>query len=227
MCGVALIGHYLAIQKPNEYKRIILELHKKGEVLIEDTKYEIKLDNDEHLLDIKPNDIKYPKDSYGKEIMGFADYVFLFTIKDQLNKVFDYDPDGPNSGGTVEGLTGLTLPNEVETMMRRILGYTEVKEKTNIATSKWSSTINSFNELSDLLANNYSVALFINANNFINNKKGLFSIPNHWVGLKNISIDEVKEKVIVTVFTWGRIDVVWTVDFDVFKDGFFGYVTGK
>ncbi|MGV0919328.1 hypothetical protein ACTS94_02900 [Empedobacter falsenii] len=227
MCGVALIGHFLAIQNPEEYKRIILDLHRKGEVTIEDTGYEIKIDNDKHLLDVKPLDIKYPKNSDGNQIMSFADYVFLFTIKDQLNNIFDYDPNGPDAGGTVEGLTGLTLPNEIDTMMRRILNYIDIKEETNIATSKWSSAKNSYIELSDLLANNYSIALFINADNFTNNKKGFFSIPNHWVGLKNISIDEINETFSVTVFTWGKIDEVWKVDFDVFKDGFFGYVAGK
>lgn len=48
-------------------------------------------------------------------------FVFQFLLKDYSNDIFDYNPDNPNSGSMIEGGTGLTLPSEVEGMMKNIL----------------------------------------------------------------------------------------------------------
>nr|WP_315032606.1 hypothetical protein [uncultured Chryseobacterium sp.] len=226
MCAIALIGHFLAIQNPAEYEKIILDMHRKGEATVSATQYKIKLDSDDHLVEMKDTDAQYPKNSSGGKT-SYADYIFLFSIKDYLNGVFDYDPDGPSAGGFVEGGTGLTFPNEVEKMMKNILGYKDVKNETNLATSKWASAKNSANELSQLLTDGYSVGLLITAENFQHNTKGVFTIPNHWVGLKSITIDEAGGKIVLTLFTWGDISKVWTVLYDPFEDGYFGYVAGK
>jgi hypothetical protein len=226
MCAIALIGHFMAIQKPADYEKVILDMHRTGDTIIPATQYEIELDGDEHLIKVKDSDAKYPNNS-NRGKMSYADYIFLFTIKDSLNGVFDYDPDGANAGGFVEGGTGLTLPHEVASMMKKINGYTDVKNETNLATSKWASAKNSYTELSGLLTSGYSVGLLITVDNFQNNTKGIFSVPNHWVGLKGITLDEKNEKVILTLFTWGNISKVWTVSYDAFEDGYFGYVAGK
>ncbi|WP_345990827.1 hypothetical protein AAEU33_02370 [Chryseobacterium sp. Chry.R1] len=226
MCAIALIGHFLAIQKPSDYEKIILDMHRTGEAIVPSTQYKIKLDKDEHLIKVKDSDASYPNNSNGGK-MSYADFIFLFTIKDYLNSVFDYDPDGTSAGGFVEGGTGLTLPHEVASMMKNILSYTDVKNETNLVTSKWASAKNSANELSGLLTSGYSIGLLITAGNFQNNSKGTFTIPNHWVGLKGVTLDEKNEKVILTLFTWGDISKVWTVSFDPFEDGYFGYVAGK
>ena len=226
MCAIALIGHFMAIQNPTEYEKVILDLHRKGEAIITSTQYKIKLDSDDHLIEMKDSDVKYPKNSYGGK-MSYADYIYLFSIKDFLNGIFDYDPDGPGAGGFVEGGTGLTFPNEVEKMMKNILGYKDVKNETNLITSKWANAKDSANELSQLLADGYSIGLLITAENFQHNNKATFSIPNHWVGLKTITIDEQGGKIILTLFTWGDINKVWTVLYDPFEDGYFGFVAGK
>lgn len=221
ICGVAVIGYFLAIQKPKEYEKLVLDLHRKGEAIVSSTNYRIILDKDEHLTQLKETDIEYPKE------MSYADFIFLFSIKDYLNNIFDYDPDGPNAGGIIEGGTGLTLPNEVESMMKHILNYNSIKDETNLITSKWQNTYNSVEELRHLLENGYSIGLLIDVDNFINNKKSTISYPKHWVGLNDIFVDTINEKISVKVFTWGITDKLWTVSFDVFKDGYYGYVAGK
>lgn len=221
ICGVAVIGYFLAIQKPKEYEKLVLELHRKGEVTVSSTNYRIILDEDEHLTKVKETDVEYPKK------MSYADFIFLFSIKDYLNNIFDYDPDGPNAGGIIEGGTGLTLPNEVESMMKHILNYNSIKDETNLITSKWQNTYSSVEELKYLLENGYSISLLIDVDNFINKKKSAISYPKHWVGLNDIFVDTVNEKISVKVFTWGITDKLWTVSFDVFKDGYYGYVAGK
>ncbi|MCX8523668.1 hypothetical protein OF897_07000 [Chryseobacterium formosus] len=123
--------------------------------------------------------------------------------------------------------TDLTLPHEVEAMMKNILAYTDIKDETNLATSKWSSTKSSAEELLDLLKTGYSIGLLINVDNFKHNKKSIFSTPSHWVGLRGISLDESNEEISVNVFTWGNINKTWVMSFAVFKDGYFGYVAGK
>lgn len=228
MCAIALIGHFLAIQNPTEYEKVILNLHRKGETYITSNNYLIKLDSDEHLVKVKDSDTKYPKDSPGTNTnMSFADFVFQFSIKDFLNNVFDYDPDGPNSGVGVEGTTGFTPPNEVHGMMKNIMSYSDIKDKTNILSSKWSSAKKSSEELKEALTDGYSIALLISADNFSKNEKSFLTFPNHWVGLKDIFIDEANEKINVKVFTSGDVSRSWTLSVDSFEDGYFGYVAGK
>ena len=44
--------------------------------------------------------------------------------------------------------------------------------------------------------------------------------------LEKISINESKKTITLEVFTWAEIKS-WTVSFEVFKDGYYGYVAGK
>jgi hypothetical protein len=226
LCGLAITGFYFARDYPNDYKQFILDMHRKGESIIKTTKYKVTIDRDEHLLTYKQTDKEYPNDSNGKNKMNPADFIFLVTVKDFLNNVFDYDPDGPNSGGMMEGGTGLTLPNEVEMLFKKILNHKDAKNDTNLITSKWSGASSSAKKLKDLINNGYDIAILINSTNFTRNKDEIETFPTHWVGLLDITDNTIKEEISVYVYTWGGFKT-WTVSYDVFKDGYFGYVTGK
>jgi hypothetical protein len=226
LCGIALAGYYLARDQPKVYTDFVLDMHRTGIAIIKSNKYKVEIDKDEHLTEYKPIDSTYPKDSNQVDKMLTADFVFLATIKDFLNVVFDYDPDGQNAGGMVEGSTGFTLPNEVATIFKNISNYSDVINDTNLATSKWQSVSNSSKQLKEKLNQGYKIGIFINSTNFSQNTKPTFTIPNHWVGLIDITHNDKTEEVTLTVFTWGSV-VNWTVSYHIFKDGYFGFVAGK
>ena len=228
LCGIAVVGYYLARDQPKVYSKFVLEMHRRGDVTIDDNNYKVEIDKDEHLLKYKPSDKKYPNGSLGLGKMLTADFVFLVTIKDFLNNIFDYDPDDENSGGLVEGGTGLTLPSEVASIFKNIANYSDVINDTNLLTSKWQSASSSADELEKKLNDGYRIGLLIEVTNFLENKIDLvsWSKPSHWVGLLKIVNDKKSEQISITVFTWSSIRT-WTVSYDVFKNGYFGYVGGK
>lgn len=65
------------------------------------------------------------------------------------------------------------------------------------------------------------------ADNFSKYDKSFLTLLNHWVGLKDIFIDEANEKINVKVSTWGDVSRSWTLSVGSFEDGYFGYVAGK
>lgn len=228
LCGIAVVGYYLARDQPKVYSKFISDMHRRGIAIIESNNYIVEIDKDEHLIQYKQSDKRFPTDSFRTGKMLTADFIFLVVIKDFLNNVFDYDPDDENSGGVVEGSTGLTLPGEVASMMKNINNYTHVINDTNLITSKWQSAITSAEELQKKLIDGNKIAILINVDNFTENKIDLFSFskPTHWVGLLDILTNDKLNQVKLTVFTWSSIRV-WTVSYDAFKNGYFGYVGGK
>ncbi len=227
LCGVALAGFYLARDNFDIYEDYIKEIHRKGSYLFKATDYQIKIDSDEHLIKYKTSDSKYPEQSYSKAPMEEIDFIFLLTIKDNLNTVWDYDPDNGNVGGFIEGGTGLTLPNEIETIFEKINNFNDVIDETNLITSKWFNSSDSVSELKKLIKDNYKIAILIEGSSFQSNKKASFSVPTHWVGVLDI-IDNSKNKEIqVLVYTWGTKYKKWKMSYDVFKDSYYGYIAGK
>jgi len=226
MCGIAVVGFNFAQEQGETYKNFILDMHRMGKAINALTGYKISIDSDEHLLKYKPSDIEYPEESLSSKKMALADFIFLICIKDNLNTVYDYDPDGPNAGGFVEGGTGLTLPNEVASVMKDIANYHDVINDTNLITSRTRGASIWVRKLQDKLKEGYRIGLLIDSDNFSKNKKSIFTLPTHWVGLININSNDSAELVDIEVYTWGGIRK-WTLSYDVFKDGYFGYVAGK
>ena len=230
LCGIAVIGHFLAIQKFDLFKKIILELHRIGKTKIPDTGYEIVIDDDEHLTDLKPTDKNYPLNNTSGEKISFPDFIFLCSIRDYLNNIFDYDTESDlNSfwNRLVEGSTGITYPYEVKFLMEKVLNYSIIKDKSRILTSSFNDVEKSVNELQQNIRENYSIALLISVKNFEENVKPFPTFPDHWVGLKDIRKNTIKQEVSLTVFSWGDTDLSWIVSYDAFKDGYFGYIAGK
>lgn len=147
LCGIAVVGYYLARDQPKVYSNFVSDMHRSGIAIIKSNNYIVEIDKDEHLIQYKQNDKRFPSDSFSAKKMLTADFIFLVVIKDFLNNVFDYDPDDENAGGAVEGLTGLTLPGEIASVMKNIANYSDVINDTNLITSKWQSAPNSAEEL--------------------------------------------------------------------------------
>jgi len=216
LCGFAFIGYHFAKQYPADYESYINNIHRTGTATISRTSYTVTIDSEEHLVKLKTTDPKFP--------MTLADYMLLVTLRDHKNTLWDYDPDAPNSGTGIEGATGMTFPHTVEALMKDILGFKNIIDKTNLATSKWTSVQNSVKEMQTKLNEGYIIAWFINTNAIIYSKKDDFSIPNHWVGLESISLSG--DIVSYRIYTWGSLKN-GTVNIDNYKDGNYGYVAGK
>jgi hypothetical protein len=233
LCGVAIVGYYLARDNFDVYKSFVENMHSKGEATFNNTNYKVEIDSDEHLLNYKTTDKEYPtKSDYSYTTKSYPpieeiDFVFMLTIKDYLNDVWDYDPNNESSGGTVEGTTGLTLPFEIKQMFKNINGYSTIENDTNLVTSKWSKASKSASKLKGLLSNKENIALLISADNFTKNSKPRVTVPTHWVGLQAIKDDTKNKEITVTVYTWSKKRKQWTVSYDAFVDGYFGYVSGK
>jgi len=226
MCGIAVVGFNFAREQGEAYRNFVLDIHRMGKAKNQLTGYELLIDQDEHLLKYKLTDARYPSDSTSVKKMAVADFIFLICIKDNLNLIFDYDPDGANAGGLVEGGTGLTLPNEVASIMRNIANYQDVINDTNLITSRTRGASIWAKKLQDKLNQGYRIGLLIDSDNFSKNKKSTFTVPTHWVGLININSNDTTELVDVEVYTWGGTRK-WILSYDVFKDGYFGYIAGK
>ncbi len=226
LCGIAVVGYNFAKGQSAAYEKFVLDMHRRGDATIAATNYKVTIDSDEHLLKYKQTDKEYPEESATKKKMATADFVFLVTIRDYLNDVFDYDPDGPNAGGLVEGSTGITFPGTVASVMKNVANYQDVINDTNLLTSKWETASDMVTKLKEKLTEGYRLAIEINADNFTKNKKPFWTNPNHWVGLLDICHDDTAGTVWVQIYTWGSIRE-YTVNDDVFTDGFFGYVAGK
>ena len=227
LCGVALTGFYLARDNFDVYEGYIKEIHQKGSYLFNETNYQIKIDSDEHLIKYKTSDSKYPRQSYSSAPMEEIDFIYLLTIKDNLNLIWDYDPDNENVGRLTEGGTGLTLPNEIETIFKKINNFNGVIDETNLMTSKWSSSNDSASELKKLIQENYKIAMLIEGSAFQTNQKSSVSFPTHWVGVLDIIDDSQNKEIEVLVYTWGTKHKKWKVTYEVFKDSYYGYVAGK
>jgi hypothetical protein len=139
LCGIAVVGYYLARNQPKVYSNFVSDMHRRGIAIIESNNYIVEIDKDQHLIQYKQSDKRFPTDSFGTGKMLTADFIFLVVIKDFLNNVFDYNPDDENVGKFVEGSTGLTLPGEIASIMKNIGNYNDIINNTNLISSKWQS----------------------------------------------------------------------------------------
>ena len=130
----------------------------------------------------------------------------------------------------------MSLPNEVEKLMRELIGFKKVINQTNLAFSEpnFHDVVDYAAKLQRYLASGYSVALLVSVS-FMYNEKPTLSYPEHWVGLGSISIDQASKTIAMQLFTWGELGYssYWkgnkncTISFDVFIDTLYGYVAGK
>jgi hypothetical protein len=236
LCGMAVVTYFYAKHKPNDYKQFVKSLHKNGEATSA-AGYHLKKDQTEHLWDYERNAKQgYPNDSTRKTTIHPVDFMLLSSLRTQENGALDYEPNRDHFvAGKKEELTGMSLPNEVEKLMRELIGFKSVVNKTNLAFSKpnFYDVVNYAQKLQNYLASGYSVALLVNMG-FLYNEKRAFSIPEHWVGLGSISVNQASKTITMQLFTWGESGYIdyWLSDkhvisFDVFIDNFYGYVAGK
>lgn len=219
LCAIATIAYIFAKKDKEGYKAFITDMHQKGVVVIAQTKYNIIIDNDEHLVKCKPQYNRVGS-------LAFADYLFLATVRDFKNKIWDYDTRNGDGEITkfIEGSVGISLPDIVCSLMKDILNFHDIINTTSKVKIKKGNVDSDILELKNKLDEGYSICMLIHAERLIDNKKVIALIPNHWICVE--SIERKENRVLINMFTWGE-QITHTPSIDNFEAGYFGYIAGK
>jgi uncharacterized Zn-binding protein involved in type VI secretion len=239
LCGAAVVTYFYAKHKPNDYKQFVKSLHKNGEATSA-AGYHLRKDQTEHLWDYERYAKQgYPRASGSNDTINPVDFMLLASLRTQENGALKYEPKRyePKSdkvlSGSIEGIKGMSLPNEVEKLMRELIGFKKVINQTNLAFSEpnFHDVVDYAAKLQRYLTSGFSVALLVSMS-FLYNKKPTLSFPEHWVGLGSISVDKASKMITMQLFTWGKYghqyywNKTYKISFDVFIDTLYGYVAG-
>ncbi|TDR27027.1 hypothetical protein [Hydromonas duriensis] len=226
LCGMAASAHFYAQKRQSDYEQFVKSLHKYGKATSA-AGYQLTTDTDKHLQQYAQSSKKYPASSIVGKVHP-VDFILLASLRDHLNGVFDYDPDSDNAGGAVEGGTGMSLPGDVTTLFKNMIGLSDVSFVLPIQTpsfKKDSFTIKSLDEIKSYLDKGYCVAMLIRMN-LLSNKISNSPIPEHWIGIHELTYDANERTVDMTVFTWGQSKTYSKISFGAFNTNFLGFAKG-
>ena len=206
LCGPASLLFAYATHRPKDYVRFITSLYESGTATL-------------GKLKVKPgSDLRNYALPRGESP---ADWIGLASIRDSENWFFDYQ-------ATSDTAAGITMPSKLESWFKRA-GYKTVKNETNVFFTKDKACAEQANKL---LADQYNVAMFVNANMLsAREQDNKSTFPDHWVVLTSkIMLSE--KSVTFTVFTWGnpayRVPVgKKDLSQKDFLNNFYGYVACK
>lgn len=245
LCGMAAILYLLAKQNHDLYKKFVLGLHQTGYYKFDEYVVDVSKKSG-HLLKMNPaTNASYPEDYKSK--MPYCDWISFSSIRDQENNVRDFDGEDDFS------FDGATFPNEIETLMKGILGCSNVVDNANMVFNKGSmlwdgegSSAREIAKMQQLYLDGYNIVMLVNTNmieqkqvlfskggkNYIiqgkkAQKSGLFSTMEHWIVFEGVIGGTISwDEYDFKVFTWGEIkDVI--VDPEIFSTNYYGYVYGK
>ena len=246
LCGMAAILYLLAKQNHDLYKKFVLGLHRTGYYKFDEYVVDVSKKS-EHLLKMNPEtNASYPEDYKSK--MPYCDWISFASIRDQENNVRDFDGEDDFS------FDGATFPNEIEKLMKGILGYSNIVDNTNMITTKgalpWDGEGSSAREIAkmnELTTKGFSVVMLINTNMIeqkrilfykkdgklyeIKGKKaqksGLLSALEHWVVFDEVIGGTISwDEYDFKIFTWGEMKNI-VIDPEIFSTNYYGYVYGK
>lgn len=220
LCGTACVAFLLAQHQPMEYNRIITDLWANGfshSYANGYSLYNINTDPDRHLQ------------SKLQEQTGMdpADYVLLTSLRDNLNNVLDYDTRSGSGklDKLVEGASAFTMPNDMETLSKNILGLKDINDNTNLVFSKFGGAVSNVLEIDKAYNKSGGVVFMLINSSMLENKVDKISSPNHWVVYQGgLTIDEKNSTVTFNVFSWGE-NKAYTINFSTFTDNYYGTIT--
>jgi hypothetical protein len=154
-----------------------------------------------------------------------ADFIFLTSIADFENALLDYDPSNPNLweivAKAIEGTSAFTMPQIVEKLMRKLIGFEYITWKKITKTENKLEKINIAKDINSLLKDKFTICMMSNSNLF----HGKTAIaPTHWIVIEEFTI--LGDDVQFECFTWGRIEPC-KVSLDIFFSNNFGFYVAK
>jgi hypothetical protein len=126
LCGVVSVIRTWAFDFPLEYTRFALDLYTRGKAqMIGRSARMARV--------VSPStDLRHAPPPQG---MAHADWIVAASVRESLNRVFDYSP-----GEGIFSIKAWTLPSDVERELKS-LGYIRVRNKANVAQSSGYETL--------------------------------------------------------------------------------------
>jgi hypothetical protein len=203
LCGPAALFYCLLNDRPETYVRFVIDLYTTGSANLGS-------------LTVSPgSDCRRYRPPPDK--IAAVDWIALASLRDSENSLIDYESADDTAGG-------VTMPHSLAAWFRA-LGYSDVRNETNVFFTKGRSDIDSCHTLR---LHGRKVCLFVNAQILSAHSQASRSFsPNHWVVLTS-SAGVVNNALSVNVYTWGdirRVPAAGTLSVDQFCRNFYGYVS--
>lgn len=208
LCGPAAFLHGVLDRAPDVLAKFAIDLFETQSACMGS----LSVDPDSDLVNTAFNP------SWGIGIGAVSDWLMMSSLRDSANLFLDYE------GRESEDVSGITLPGDIETWMKKCGLYSDVQNDTNLVAHK--DLNHAKKSIPAVDSDKYDVSLLVDAR-FIggNVLEWTPNHPNHWICLKKIH-DQPGDKVEFKYFTWNSIHTR-IVDKAEFENHYYGFVRGK
>ncbi|WP_448956159.1 hypothetical protein [Labrys neptuniae] len=203
LCGTAALLFCLLNDNPELYVQYVIDLYTTGSANL-------------GTLTVSPG-ADCRRYNPPKNKIAAVDWIAMASLRDSENSAFDYQSADDETAG-------ITMPHSLAKWFGA-LGYTDVRNVTNVLLTKGRSDIDSCDFLR---RHGRWVCLFINAQMLETTTQASGSItPNHWVVLQS-NAGIVDNALSISVYTWGsirRVPLALAIPVNDFCKNFYGYVS--
>lgn len=222
LCGMAAIFYtFLRIAK-DEYKKLALDLHQKGEVTL--NKYTIRPRQSMYEMQPFVANEKYPGYrvySNGKkmptpELMPFIDWIVMASARSSESS-FGY------TGESGQNASAINWGSVMEKLLKDFMGYTTVIDKTSLITGfNYTDTLI---QMQSDYQEGYQIILLIDSDMLDDSVSYLGNLSNwHYIVYEGgLFFDTEANKYRFTYFTWGELFKDKWFRASVFNSNFYGY----
>lgn len=156
--------------------------------------------------------------------MAYSDWIPNTCITDQENGVFDFN------GNNKEDFSAITLPSRITKLAKDLLGFTDVKDNTNLVFNKSTGeTLNAINELIEIKSLGYEIFMLVSMNilkNVVTND--LTATAEHWIVIEDVKLSSDPDFVELKLYTFGEAPTkVYKLSFEAFRTNYYGYIKAK
>lgn len=217
LCGMAAVFYVFLKNNPLQYKSIVLELHQKGTVTLNN----YTVSPNKSMFNVKPNsdNFSYPGLNNGSNglliQMPLADWILLASARSSLSPLNYKGENGDN-------FKAINWPGIVKKMLKDFLGYKTVLDHTRYHTGF--NYKKSLIQIQEDYKNSYQIIFLIDANMLENKVRYLLNALDwHYIVYEgDLSFDEHKNY-IFSYYSWGRIYKKQVIRSSVFNSTFYGY----
>jgi hypothetical protein len=203
LCGPAALLYCLLNDSPELYVQYVIDLYTTGSASLGT----LKVSPSKDCCRYSPPSNK----------IAAVDWIAMASLRDSENSVFDYESADDETAG-------ITMPHSLAAWFRA-LGYTDVRNETNVLLTKDRSDIDDCNRLQ---RHGRWICLFINAQMLSASTQTSRSItPDHWAVLIS-NADVAHDALSISVYSWGdtqRVPMAGTLAVNHFCRNFYGYVS--
>jgi len=215
LCGPAAFVSMWISRDPVSFRRFAERLYITGTAYINGARVD-SFEPDEEFISASYADINRQMNTRENLRYGGAcpatDWMIMGSIRGGSNFFFDYE----GTPSWTEGLSAFTPPGDIESWMNLTRKYKEVRDQTDILTSR------SYAHAMSLDPSKTDIALLVNAG--LVSQPGSLPFPNHWIVLR--AIREDGGDIEFSYWSWGseRLSIRRTKEH--FSSNYYGAVVG-